>query len=127
MTMDILTSLSRLLLPAEVFEYFTITDISDNGTVVNIFLEEKDIIHQPVSGHEYEKNGFYEMMTIQDYPIRGKKALLNIKRRRWIDRTTGKSVGNDYKLVAEGTRHSVEFAAFLKGVLGQIPDSGFFA
>ncbi len=122
MTMDILTSLSRLLLPAEVFEYFTITDISDNGTVVNIFLEEKDIIHQPVSGHEYEKNGFYEMMTIQDYPIRGKKALLNIKRRRWIDRTTGKSVGNDYKLVAEGTRHSVEFAAFLKGLLGGIPD-----
>ena len=122
--MDIHTSLSRLLLPSEVFEYFTITDISDNGTVVNIFLEEKDIIHQPESGHEYEKNGFYETMTIQDYPIRGKKALLNIKRRRWKDVTAGKSIGNDYKLVAEGTRHSVEFAAFLKELLGGIPDYG---
>ena len=122
--MDILSTLSRLLLPEEVFEYFTITDITDNDAVVNIFLEEKDIIHNPASGHKYEKNGFYEMMTIQDYPIRGKKALLNIKRRRWIDKTTGKSIGNDYKLVAEGTRHSVEFAAFLKGLLGGIPDYG---
>ena len=121
---DILSTLCRLLLPEEVCEYYTITDITDNDAVVNIFLEEKDIIHNPASGHEYEKNGFYEMMTIQDYPIRGKKALLNIKRRRWIDKTTGKSIGNDYKLVAEGTRHSVEFAAFLKELLGGIPDYG---
>lgn len=122
--MDILETLSRLLLPAEVFEYFTITHITDDDNVVNIYLEEKDIIHRPEKGHEYEKNGFCEAMTVQDYPIRGKKALLNIKRRRWIDTTTGKSIGNDYKLVAKGTRHSVEFAAFLKGLLGEIPSYG---
>ena len=122
--MDIVTSLSKLLLPEEVFEYFTITSVSDDGKVVELFLEEKDIIHHPAVGHEYEKNGFYNAMTVQDYPIRGKKALLQIKRRRWIDKTTGKSFGNDYKLVAEGTRHSVEFAAFLKELLGGIPDYG---
>ena len=33
-------------------------------------------------------------------------------------------VGNDYELVAKGTRHSVEFAAFLKEFLGEIPDYG---
>lgn len=122
--MDILTSLSKLLLPVEVFEYFTITSVSDNGQVVELFLEEKDHLHHPEEGHEYEKNGFYEAMTVQDYPIRGKKSLLRIKRRRWIDNTTGKSVGNDYNLVAKGTRHSVEFAAFLKELLGIIPDYG---
>ena len=122
--MDILTSLSKLLLPGEVFEYFTITSVSDDGKVVELFLEEKDIIHHKEEGHEYEKNGFYEPMTIQDYPIRGKKALLRIKRRRWLDKTTGKCIGNDYNLVAKGTRHSVEFAAFLKELLGGIPDYG---
>jgi hypothetical protein len=122
--MDILTSLSKLLLPSEVFDYFTITSVSDHKDEVELFLEEKDIIHKPEKDHEYEKNGFYEEMTVQDYPIRGKRALLRIKRRRWIDRTTGRSFGNDYALVAKGTRHSVEFAAFLKEFLGEIPDYG---
>ena len=100
--MDILTSLSKLLLPAEVFDYFTITSVSEHKDEVELFLEEKDIIHKPEKGHEYEKNGFYETMTVQDYPIRGKRALLRIKRRRWIDRTAGRSFGNDYELVAKG-------------------------
>ena len=69
--MDILTSLSKLLLPAEVFDYFTITSVSEHGNEVELFLEEKDIIHHPEKGHEYEKNGFYDTMTVQDYPIRG--------------------------------------------------------
>ena len=43
------------------------------------------------------------------------------------DETTGKSVGNTYDLVANGTRHSVEFAAFLKECFGQIPDISLFA
>lgn len=119
-----MTTLSKLLLPQEVFDYFDITSVSDDGKEVVIYLEEKDIIHHPEGGHVYEKNGFYEAMTVQDYPIRGKRALLRIKRRRWIDKTSGKSIGNDYNLVAKGTRHSVEFAAFLKELLGGIPDYG---
>ena len=107
-----------------IFDYFTITSVSEHKDEVELFLEEKDIIHKPEEGHEYEKNGFYDTMTVQDYPIRGKRALLRIKRRRWIDRTTGRSFGNDYELVAKGTRHSIEFAAFLKGLLGWIPDYG---
>ena len=112
------------MLPEEVFAYFTITSVKEDGKVVELYLEEKDQIHHPEPGHEYEKNGFYEAMTVQDYPIRGRKALLRIKRRRWVDKSTGKSIGNDYNLVAKGTRHSVEFAAFLKELLGGIPDYG---
>ena len=52
---------------------------------------------------------------------------LVVRRRRWRDEATGESVSNDYKLVAEGTRHSVEFAAFLKELIGYIPDRGIFA
>ena len=61
---------------------------------------------------------------INDFPIRDRKVTLVVKRRRWIDKTTGKSVGNRYSLTADGTRHSKEFAAFLKGIFGQVPDSG---
>lgn len=52
---------------------------------------------------------------------------LLIKRRSWIDETTGKNVCNNYELTAEGTRHSVELAAFLKECFGQIPDISIFA
>ena len=71
--------------------------------------------------------GFLPECKVTDFPLRDRKMTLIVKRRRWKDEKTGESISNDYKLVAEGTRHSVEFAAFLKEVLGQIPDSGFFA
>lgn len=92
--------------------------------VMVVHFEEKDEFHDKEGGHEYVPNGFYESSRINDFPIRDKKVTLVVKRRRWIDKSTGKSVGNKYELTAEGTRHSKEFAAFLKGIFGQLPDSG---
>lgn len=43
--MSILTSPNKWLLPTEVFECFIITSVSDNGQVVELFLEEKNLIH----------------------------------------------------------------------------------
>ena len=48
----------------------------------------------------------------------------HVKRRRWVETETGKSVSKRWDIVAEGTRFSKEFAAFLKDMLGQIPDYG---
>lgn len=79
-----------------------------------VSLEERDCFRYPIEGHTYRPNGFYESSKVQDFPLRDKKMTLLIKRRRWIDETTGKSVGNNYELTAEGTRHSMEFATFLK-------------
>ena len=44
--------------------------------------------------------------------------VLMVKRRRWIDRTTGRSVGNEYDTVAHGTRMSKELALFFQGLPG---------
>lgn len=121
---DIQKTMGMLLLPKEVNEYFTISCIDIKEDIVNIELEERDEYRGAEAGHEYERNGFYETMNVQDFPLRGKKTMLRIKRRRWLDKTTGRSVGNNYSLVAKGTRHSEEFAAFLKELIGQIPDYG---
>ena len=62
-------------------------------------------------------NGFTEETVISDFPVRDKKLTLHI-RRRWLT-PEGKSVIlNMYPLVAEGTRYSAEFAAFLKEGIG---------
>jgi len=50
-------------------------------------------------------NGFYEASTIKDFPLRDKKVVLHIRRRRWKDHE-GKSYSRQWDLTAEGTRYS---------------------
>ena len=121
---DIYESLIGLLFPSDITEHFKIVHIESLPQVMVVHFEEKDEFHDKEGGHEYVPNGFYESSRINDFPIRDKKVTLVVKRRRWIDKSTGKSVGNKYELTAEGTRHSKEFATFLKGIFGQLPDSG---
>ncbi len=121
---DIYESLIGLLFPSDITEHFKIVHIESLPQVMVVHFEEKDEFHDKEGGHEYVPNGFYESSRINDFPIRDKKVTLVVKRRRWIDKSTGKSVGNKYTLTAEGTRHSKEFAAFLKGIFGQLPGSG---
>lgn len=109
---DIYESLIGLLFPSDITEHFKIVHIESLPQVMVVHFEEKDEFHDKEGGHEYVPNGFYESSRINDFPIRDKKVTLVVKRRRWIDKSTGKSVGNKYTLTAEGTRHSKEFAAF---------------
>ena len=123
----LLLALVKLLFPREMLDYFAVVGYEESGEEVVVRLDERDRIHKRKPGHEYEKNGFLPASRITDFPLRDRKLTLIVRRRRWRDMVTGESISNDYALVAKGTRHSVEFAAFLKEVLGQIPDSGFFA
>ena len=90
--------------------------VSNSGIIgcseVIVRLDERDRIHKKKSGHVYEKNGFLPAVRITDFPLRDRKFTLIVRRRRWYDVTTGEIISNDYDLVAKGTRHSVEFAAF---------------
>ena len=71
-------------------------------------------------------NGFYEESTIKDFPLRDKKVVLHVRRRRWKDKE-GKSYSRQWELTAEGTRYSKEFANFLKEAFGYLPDTGTIA
>ena len=124
---EVLLAFVKLVFPRELLDYFEVVGFEIQEENINVQLNERDRILKPKSGHTYVKNGFLPECKITDFPLRDRKMTLLVKRRRWKDEKTGESISNDYKLVAEGTRHSVEFAAFLKEVLGQVPDSGFFA
>ncbi|POR14058.1 transposase, partial [Flavobacterium columnare] len=52
----------------------------------------------------------------QDFPIRGHKVYLHITRRRWLNEDTRQVVFRNWDLVANGTRRTKEFAAFLKEI-----------
>ena len=111
---NILLSLVKLMFPREMLDYFEVVGFEIHEDSINVRLDERDRIHKKRSGHTYVKNGFLPESLITDFPIRDKRATLIVRRRRWKDEETGEIVSNDYELVAKGTRHSKELAAFLK-------------
>ncbi len=118
--------LAKLVLPAEVNKYFELIKVEteklpDGSEMLHIYLEEDKTT--PDDRKDLIPNGFFREMLIRDFPIRDRKVTLHVKRRRWID-GKGENVSTDWTLVQNGTHYSVEFAAFLKGLLGQIPDYG---
>lgn len=74
----------RLLLPEGTLDYFNISDVKESSTEITIYLEEKNEVPKEYSESKVESKGFYDPITVQDFPIRGKKVYLNIRRRRWV-------------------------------------------
>lgn len=111
--------LVELLLPEGLLTYFDITSVSKaaNGQV-HIDLEERNSTPDEYRGQLLHSKGLLPAQEVQDFPLRGKKCYLHIKRRRWEVQETGAIVTRDWKLVQSGTRMTAEFAAFLKGVFG---------
>ena len=62
----------------------------------------------------YLSKGFYPPTDIHDFPIRNKRLILRLRRRRRQDKSTGLPFMRDLLLVASGTHLTPEFAAFLK-------------
>jgi len=116
--------LAECLLPEEMVEYFEVVKVNKTPETLDATLEERDNGVEGYTPGQLRPNGFHEESIVRDYPVRGRKMSFHIKRRRWVEIATGRSVSRRWDLVAEGTRFSKEFAAFLKDMLGQIPDYG---
>ncbi len=137
-TLSVLQGLASHVLPPRLLEYFDLVMVEErevplserkgleSGELV-FHLEEHDELRGRKEVHTYRPNGFHEASTVNDFPLRDRRVRLVIRRRRWVDERTGKSVGNRYRIVTEGMRHTLEFADFLKETFGYVPDSGFFA
>lgn len=113
-----LSDFASLVLPAGVLDFFTISKVVPQGSILNIYLNEKNTPPEEYKNDKLSSKGFYEEIKVQDFPIRGKAVFLYIKRRRWLNETTGNMVARDWDLVAKGTRMTQEFASFLKAISG---------
>lgn len=109
----------ELLLPEGLLSFFDIVNVSkDKEGPIHIYLEERNTPPEEYKGEVLHSKGFLPDIEVQDFPLRGKKCYLHIKRRRWQVQATDELVQRDWKLVQSGTRLTAEFAAFLKGVFG---------
>ena len=120
---SLLKELIRYVLPQEIVGYFELIALQEREGTLHLCLEEFNEIPEEYKGEQLFSNGFYEESTIKDFPLRDRKVVLHIRRRRWVD-AEGKSYSRQWELVAQGTRYSKEFAYFLKEAFGYLPDSG---
>jgi transposase len=114
--------LIEALLPEDLFRYFEITDVKVQPNSIDVYLDE---LNNPPLSHKNVKllsKGFHARVTIQDFPIRKKAVFLHVRRRKWKEERTGKIISNNWETAAKGTRYTKDFASFLKGLFGQLPD-----
>ena len=111
---DSYKSLIELILPSSIEEYFELVNVEKTDKVIRLYLKELNKTPEEFSSNKLISKGFFEEITIQDFPIRGLQVYLHITRRRWLNEDTDKVVFRDWNLVAQGTRITTDFAAFLK-------------
>lgn len=106
----------RFIFPDGLFDYFEMKEFKEQKDKVEIYFEELNFHPEEYNGDKLESKGFYDEVRMYDYPMRGRSCVLFIKKRRWYNHTQSKYVTRNWKLMAEGTQISKEFASFLKAM-----------
>jgi len=109
---DILTA----FFPSGLLEYFEVLSYDLKEGYYVFELQEKNIVPDGYQREFIESKGFYQGGTITDFPLRGKRCEYKVRRRKWLDKLTGKVIHRDWNIIAKGTRITEEFASFLKGL-----------
>lgn len=116
---------ASFFLPDGMIDWFEIVRVSEEPNkgkkkydelftnILHIYLDERDNRDGEELG--LKPIGFTEPTVVSDYPIRNRKVILHIRRRRYMDADGRNVILNHYPLKADGTELSVEFGAFLKG------------
>ena len=121
------------MLPKGILDSFEINRIEEEdlgikdetGTeirVLHIYLDERDLRDEV--WHDLKPNGFTEAREFNDFPVREYKVVLCVRRRRWLPADEKNIILDSPALVVDGTSYSVEFAAFLKEVVGYLLSNG---
>lgn len=114
------------ILPEGLEPYFEVEDFRKAKGSLSITLIEKN--HVPADlPKEYRGkkvvNTLIKPITIDDFPVRGRKGELILKRRAWQFEGIAKLYKRNLKICAPGTKLEKEFADFLKDFHRQFPDS----
>ena len=108
--------LLRAILPEVLIDNFEVERIDKAADRFDIWLEEKKVqMREDKYNNSITAYGFGEYHTIQDFPIRGRATYLHVRKRKWLDKSTGEIFSYDWDVSEfDGTRLNSEFVAFLK-------------
>jgi hypothetical protein len=89
---DSFVDLLKLLLPEIIVEYFELTCYKKGEEILHLYLKEINSIPKEYSQSKLSSKGFFDEITVQDFPIRGHQVYLHITRKRWLNEDTGQVV-----------------------------------
>ena len=89
---DSYNELIKLLLPEIIVEYFELTSYKKGEEILHLYLKEINTIPKEYRQSKLSSKGFFDEITVQDFPIRGHQVYLHITRRRWLNEDTGQIV-----------------------------------
>jgi len=104
-------------LPEGLQEFFEVEKIEKSAELFRVTLIEKNNligVPEPWQGKQIISSSL-DTVTINDYPVRGRKGELLIKRRSWKFEGVDKWYRRDIEIKTPGTQLQKEFALFLKG------------
>ncbi|WP_301889887.1 transposase family protein [Bacteroides caecimuris] len=101
--------LLRKLLPSEIVDNFVIVRFEKTFDEKKI-QEEEDAVNENIIAY-----GVGDYKIIQDFPLRGRFTHLHLRKRKWLDKSTGEIFSYSIDTSEyEGTRLNAEFGDFLK-------------
>ncbi len=107
------------MLPEGLEEFFEVKAFEKDSDKFRIILVEKNIVPADLSeAYQGKKiiNTVLDDIIIDDFPIRGRKGEILLKRRSWKFEGVDKMLKREIKLCFTGTKLEKEFADFLKGL-----------
>jgi hypothetical protein len=113
---DSCSELIRLLLLEIIVEYFELTSYKKGEEILHLYLKEINFIPKEYRQYKLSSKGFFDKITVQDFPIRGHQVYLHITRKRWLNEDSGQVVFRYWNLVTNAARITQHFASFLKEI-----------
>ena len=80
---DSFAELLKFLLPEKIVDYFKLASYEKGDEILHLYLKEINSIPKEYRDFKLSSKGFFEEITVQDFPIRGHQVYLHITRRRW--------------------------------------------
>nr|WP_170831189.1 transposase [Arachidicoccus rhizosphaerae] len=95
-------------------DHFELKSVKEQkgGNTLEIQLEEPNVIPAEFGEGKYHSKGFYPEITIQDFPLRGHRVFLILKRRRWMkmdEEETGSNITRDWNVASEHCIFQIPF------------------
>ena len=89
---ELTSVLLSIIFPQEFIDHFEIVNIQKDELlgVLHVYMDEFNVVPHEYVDLDLSPNGFYPPSCINDFPLRDKKVVIHIRRRRWVNQS-GKS------------------------------------
>lgn len=107
----------RFFLPESICDYFEVTGLEDHSADkrLDVYFDERKLIPTGYESASLISYGFTDYSVLQDFPVKGKAVYLHLRRRKWLNKSSGEIITRNWDFAFSGTRLTASFASFLKG------------